>query len=237
MGTCGLRSIWGIPWLLYFFNPLHPICQQSLLFLSSEYLQDPTTSHHLCCIHPLAQPWALAPTASSPHQNLSLRDTVKLTSGPKVPHLSKSKANVIMVAKSPPRSGLLLPFTSLVCSYPLCSLNSSHTGLFVLSQTCLTYNQLRYFARSVLCIEWSFHRYLCESLSYLFQSFLKYHLFSVTFLAKVATLVTMPCPQIFWVFFLFLYFFLHSTYHHQVYGIFSLSCFFFASSFTRLRAW
>lgn len=164
----------------FFFNPSHPIFQQSLLSLSSEYLQNPTTSHRL---HPLGHPSALAPTASPLHLNPSLRDPVKLTSGPKAPHLSKSKANITMVAKSPPRSGPSLPFylltlflssllTQLEPHWPLHSSSN-------LSDTQPTQILLMDYS---LCIEWSFH-------------FLKCHPPSVTFLVMVATLVTMPRPQ------------------------------------------
>lgn len=207
----------------FFFNPSQPIFQQSLLSLSSEHLRNPTTSHDARHLHPLDHPSDLAPTASSSHLHPSLRDPVKLTSGPKAPHLSKSKANVTMAASSPPRSSASLTFylhtlflstllTQLQSHWPLCS-SSKQSDTQPTQVLCMECS---------LCIEWTFHRHWCVSLPYVFQSLLQCHLLSVAFLAVVATLRTMPRPQTSWFFFLLLHCLLQSTPQHQLYGIFIL---------------
>lgn len=154
-------------------TPHIPSVKQSLLSLPSEYSQNPATSYHLCCLHPLGHPSALGSTASSLHlKDPNLRDPVKPKSGPKAPHLSKSKAKVIMVAQSPLRSGPSIPFclptlllpslpTQLQPYWPLCSSSklSETKATQVLCTDCS------------LCLERPFCRCPCGLLSYLLRGF------------------------------------------------------------------
>lgn len=134
-----------------FFNSLpHPICQQCLLYLFSEYIPKSKTCHHLHCLHPLGHPSTLVLTASSLHlKDPTLRDHVKLNSSPRNPHLSRSKDKVIFVAQSPLRCG-----PSLTFCYHILLPAFIHSNPAILSsavpQNFLTLNQLRFFVCTVV---------------------------------------------------------------------------------------
>lgn len=136
------------PRLLVFFSLLHPICQQNLLSLSLEYIQNPAT-FHVYHLHPLDHP-----KGPCPHSPFFVPEGSKPEGSSEAQ--IRSQVSPPLYKQSQSHHGgqnfsAISLFLIFLPSYAaLCLLKSSGTGFFVFPQSFLTHNRLRFFVWTVL---------------------------------------------------------------------------------------